>query len=65
MTKKLPIGNYGFIKCFDKNRYLNTDYLCLLNCDKVRNNSILKHFPALIIKLELNMIVYQNFKKRI
>ena len=47
MTKKLPIGNYRFIKYFNRNRHLNTDYSCLLNCeiytiDKVRNNSILK-----------------------
>ena len=47
MTKSLPIGNYRFIKYFNRNRYLNTDYSCLLNCetyttDKVRNNSILK-----------------------
>ena len=43
MTKKLPIGNYRFIKYFNRNRYLNTDYSCLLNYeiytnDKVRNN---------------------------
>ena len=48
MTKKLPIGNYRFIKYFNRNRYLNSDYSCLLNCevyttDKVRNNSILKN----------------------
>ena len=28
MTKKLPIGNYRFIKYFNRNRYLNTDYSC-------------------------------------
>ena len=28
MTKKLPIGNYRFIKYFDRNRYLNSDYSC-------------------------------------
>ena len=42
MTKKLPIGNYKFIKYFNRNRYLNSDYSCLLNCeiyttDKVRS----------------------------
>ena len=45
MTKKLPIGNYRFIKYFNRNRYLDSEYSCLLNCeiyttDKVRNNSI-------------------------
>ena len=30
MTKKLPIGNYRFIKYFNRNRYLNSDYFCLL-----------------------------------
>ena len=47
MTQKLPIGNYRFIKYFNRNRYLDTEYSCLLNCkiyttDKVKNNSILK-----------------------
>ena len=56
MTKKLPIGNYKFIKYFNRNRYLDSDYGCLLNCevyttDKVKNNSILKQFPGLISKI--------------
>ena len=63
MTKKLPIGNYRFIKYFNRNRYLNSDYSCLINCEfyttnKVKNNSILKQFPALISK-------NQNFKEKI
>ena len=29
MTQKLPIGNYRFIKYFNRNRYLNSDYSCL------------------------------------
>ena len=33
MGKKLPIGNYRFIKYFNRNRYLNTDYSYLLNCE--------------------------------
>ena len=46
MTKKLPIGNHKFIKYFNRNRYLDSDYGCLLHCeiyttDKVKNNSIL------------------------
>ena len=58
MIQNLPIGNYRFIKYFNRNRYLNTDYSCLLNCevyttDKVRNNSILKQFPALISKTSI------------
>ena len=58
MTKKLPIGNYRFIRYFNRNRYLNSDYSCLLNCEvyttnKVKNNSILKQFPALISKTSI------------
>ena len=57
MTKKSLIGNYRFIKYFNRNRYLDSEYSCLLNCeiyttDKVRNNSILKQFPALISKTD-------------
>ena len=33
MTQKLPIGNYRFIKYFNRNRYLDTEYSCLLNCE--------------------------------
>ena len=29
MTQKLPIGNYRFIKYFNRNIYLDTDYSCL------------------------------------
>ena len=55
MSKNLPIGDYKFAKYFNRNRYLDSDYGCLLNCevyttDKVKNNSILKQFPALISK---------------
>ena len=58
MTRKLPIGNYKFVKYFNRNRYLNGDYSRLLNCeiyttDEVRNNSILKKFPALISKTSI------------
>ena len=58
MTKKLPIGNYKFVKYFNRNRYLDTDYSCLSNCEiyttsKVKHNSILKQFPALISKTSI------------
>ena len=58
MNQKLPIMNYRFIKYFNRNRYLDSDYSCLLNCeiyttDKVRNNFILKQFPALISKTSI------------
>ena len=51
MSQKLPIGNYKFVKYFNRNRYLDSDRSCLLNCeiyttDKVRNNSILKTIPS-------------------
>ena len=65
MSKKLPIGNYRFIKYFNRNRYLDGEYSCLLNVeiyttDKVRNNSILKQFPALISK---NSIKYNDLSE--
>ena len=72
MTKKLLIGNYRFIKHFNRNRYLNTNYSCLLNCEiyttnKVKNNSILKQFPALIsktsIKYDLSEFQRKNLKE--
>ena len=31
MTKKLPIGNYKFVKYFNRKRYLDSEYSCLLN----------------------------------
>ena len=69
MTKKLPIGNYMFIKYFNRNRYLDTDYSCLLNCevyttDKVKNNSILKQFPALISKTSIKYNDLSEFQRK-
>ena len=69
MTKKLPIGNYRFIKYFNRNRYLNSDYSCLLNCevystDKVRNNSILKQLPALISKTSIKYDDLSEFQRK-
>ena len=69
MTKKLPIGNYRFIKYFNRNRYLNTDYSCLLNCevyttDKVRNNTILKQLPALISKTFIKYNDLSEFQRK-
>ena len=72
MTQNLPIGNYRFIKYLNRNRYLNSEYSCLLNCevyttDKVKNNSILKQFPALIsktsIKYDLSEFQRKNLKE--
>ena len=69
MTKKLPIGNYRFIKYCNRNRYLNSDYSCLLNCeiyttDKVRNNSILKQYPALISKTSIKYNDLSEFQRK-
>ena len=69
MNKKLPIGNYRFIKYFNGNRYLNSDYSCLLNCevystDKVRNNSILKQLPALISKTSIKYNDLSEFQRK-
>ena len=69
MTKKLPIGNYRFIKYFNRNIYLDSEYSCLLNeeiytTDKVRNNSILKQFPALINKTSVKYDSLSEFQKK-
>ena len=69
ITKKLPIGNYKFIKYFNRNRYLDSEYSCLLNCEiyttnKVRNNSILKQFPALISKTSIKYNDLSEFQRK-
>ena len=69
MTKKLPIGNYRFIKYFNRNRYFDSDYSCLLNCevyttDKVRNNFILKQFPGLISKTYIKYDDLSEFQRK-
>ena len=69
MTKKLPIGNYRFIKYFNRNRYLDNEYSCLLNCevyktDKVKNNSILKQFLALISKTSIKYDDLSEFQRK-
>ena len=69
ITEKLPIGNYKFVKYFNRNRYLDNDYSCLLNCaiyttDKVRNNPILNQFPALISKISIKYDDLSEFQRR-
>ena len=69
MTKKLPIGNYRFIKYFNRNKYLDTEYSCLLNVemyttDKIKNNSILKQFPALISKTSIKYNDISEFQRK-
>ena len=69
MTKKLPIGNYKFVKYFNRNKYLDSDYSCLLNVeiyttDKVKNNSILKEYPALISKTSIKYDNLSEFQRK-
>ena len=69
MTKKLPIGNYRFFKYLNRNRYLDSEYSCLLNCeiyttDKVRNNDILKQSPALISKTSIKYDDLSEFQRK-
>ena len=69
MTQKLPIGNYRFIKYFNRNRYLDSEYSCLLNCEvfttyKVKNNSILKEYPALISKTSIKYDDLSEFQRK-
>ena len=69
MTKKLPIGNYRFIRYFNRNRYLDSDYFCLLNCEihttnKAKNNFILRQFPALISKTSIKCDDLSEFQRK-
>ena len=69
MTKKLPVSNYKFVKYFNRNRYLDSEYSCLLNCeiyttDKVKNNSILKQFPPLISKTSIKYNDLSEFQRK-
>ena len=69
MTQNLPIGNYKFVKFFNRNRYLDSDCSCLLNCevyttDKVKNNSMLKQFPALISKTSIKYDDLSEFQRK-
>ena len=61
MRNKMPLKNYKFVelKDFNINKYVeNKDYSCVLLChvkttDKVKNDHILKQFPALISKTSI------------
>ena len=69
MSKKLPVSNYKFVKYFNRNRYLDSDYSCLLNCevyttDEVKNNSILKQYPALISKTSVKYNDLSEFQRK-
>ena len=65
MRNKMPLKNYKFVgsKDFNINKYgEDKDYSCILLChvkttDKVKNDHILKQFPALISKTS---IYYDN-----
>ena len=69
MSKKLPVSNYKFVKYFNRNRYLDSDYSCLLNVeiyttDKVKNDSILKQYPALISKTSVKYDDLSEFQRK-
>ena len=69
MSKKLPVSNYKFEKYFNRNRYLDSNYSCLLNCevyttDKIRNDSILKQYPALISKTSVKYDDLSEFQRK-
>ena len=68
MTQKLPIGNYK-LRYFNRKRCLDSDYSCLLNCEiyttnKVKNNSILKQFPALISRTSIKYNDFSEFQRK-
>ena len=71
MRNKMPLKNYKFVelKDFNINKYgEDKDYSCILLChvkttDKVKNDHILKQFPALISKTNIyydNLSDYQK-----
>ena len=69
MSKKLPIGNYKFVKYSNRNTYLDSEYSCLLNCevyttDEVKDNSILKQYPALISKTSVKYNDLSEFQRK-
>ena len=69
MSQKLPIWDYKFVKYFNRKRYLDSEYSCLLNCeiyttDKVRNNSILSQFPALISRTSIKYDDLSEFQRK-
>ena len=69
MTKRLPIGNYRFVKYFHRNKYLDSEYSCLLNCevyttDKIRDNPILKQFLTLISKTSIRYNDLSEFQRK-
>ena len=69
MSKKLPVSNYKFVKYFNRNRYLDSNYSCLLNVeiyttDKVRDNYILKQYPALISKTSVKYDDLSEFQRK-
>ena len=69
MSKKLPVSNYKFVKYFNRNKYLDSEYSCLLNCevyttDKIKNNSILKQYPALISKTSIKYDDLSEFQRK-
>ena len=69
MSKKLPVSNYKFVEYFNRDRYLDGDYSCLLNCevyttDKVRENNILKQYPALISKTSVKYNDLSEFQRK-
>ena len=70
MTQKLPISNYKFVSKFNKNRYAQSkSFSCLLNVEiyttnKVKNNNILSHFPALISKAKISYDQLSDFQRK-
>ena len=71
MRNKMPLKNYKFIelKDFNKDKYgENKDYSCILLChvkntNKVKNDHILKQFPALISKTSINYDNLNDYQK--
>ena len=73
MRKKLSLKNYKFIKLKDFNidkygedKYYSCTLLChVKTTDKVKNDYILKKFPALISKTSINYDNLSDYQKKI
>ena len=73
MNKKMPLKNYKFIelKDFNTNKYSeDKDYSCMLLChvkttDEIKNDHILKQFPALISKTSIYYDDLSDYQKSI
>ena len=70
MTEKLPLSDYKFVSKFNRYKYgQKKDYSCLMNVEmytnqKIRDNKILSHFPALISKSTISYDQLSEYQRK-